>query len=163
MGFIDNDRVVGEKQRVVMDLHEEDPIGHNLHKGIARGPVVKTDLVADRPSELFPISSAIRRATVVAAMRLGWVQRSGLPARGPLPDTSSGSVWSSRAGFSGHDNDGMFPDGGNDILPSLQDRQGRRIENPGRQARRVAIFFIVPSDLVKGLPFHYVHMWTGKQ
>ena len=142
VGLVDNDRVVGAKQRIVMDLHQEDPIGHNLQKGIARGPVVEADLVTDRPADLFPhlfgdpTGDGGRRDP----SRLGTADQASEPATrfqahlrdlGGLPG----------ACLPGDDDDGMSPDGGDDILLSLQDRQGRRIGNPGKTGAARFHFF----------------------
>ena len=72
--LVEDDRVVAAEERVALDLGEEDAVGHELHVRARRRAVLEADLVADLGARAaLPSSLATRAATLVAAMRRGWV------------------------------------------------------------------------------------------
>ena len=142
VGLVDNDRVVGAKQRIVMGFHEQDPVGHNLQEGIVRGPVVEADLVTDRPADLFPhlFGDPAGDGSRRDPPRLGTADQPCEPSTGfqaHLRDLGG----LPGAGLPGDDDDGMPPDGSDDITLSLQDRQGWRIDNPREMGAARFTFF----------------------
>ena len=74
MGLVHDEGVVGGQGRIPLGFGQQDAVGHDLDMGVSGGPVGKSDLIADEAPGRSPSSSAIRRATVVAAIRRGWVQ-----------------------------------------------------------------------------------------
>ncbi len=52
MRLVDDDRVVALEQAVVLDLGEQDAVGHHLHERPVARVVGEAHLVADRPAEL---------------------------------------------------------------------------------------------------------------
>ena len=51
MRLVDDDRVVISQQRVGLRLGQQDAVGHQLHAGAGRQPVVEAHLVADHIAE----------------------------------------------------------------------------------------------------------------
>jgi hypothetical protein len=72
--LVDDQRVVLAEEAVGLGLREQDPVGHQLDHGAVGGLVAEPDLASrrSRPASC-PASSAMRAATVRAAMRRGWV------------------------------------------------------------------------------------------
>ncbi len=140
--LVDDDRVVSAKEGIVLRLHEEDPVGHDLKEGVAGGPVVEADLIADRTADLLshlfgnPPGDGGRRDPP----RLSAADQTGEPATrlqahlrdlGRLPG----------AGLAGDNDHGMFPDRRHYLLPALHDRQGRGIDDPGETSAAGGRFF----------------------
>ena len=50
--LVDDQRVVPAQHPVVLDLGQQDAVGHHLDRGVLAGPVGEPDLVADRAAEL---------------------------------------------------------------------------------------------------------------
>jgi hypothetical protein len=51
VGLVDDDRVVAAQQPVVLDLGEQQPVGHEPDEGVIRGAVGEAHGVADRVAE----------------------------------------------------------------------------------------------------------------
>ena len=119
-----------------------------LKKASARGCVVETDLVADRPADLFaqlfgdpPGDGGRRDPPGLRAADQPRQPPAGLEAHlrdlGGLPG----------ARLAGDDDDVVSPDRRHDGILPLQDRQGRGIDDAGQTRRRSAIIFFMASDL----------------
>ena len=73
VGLVEDDRVVLAQQPVVGDLGQQDAVGHELDQRVVGHVVAEPHLVADDPPSGVSSSSAIRSATLRAAIRRGWV------------------------------------------------------------------------------------------
>ena len=75
--LVDDQGVVRREQPVVLELGQQDAVGHQLDQRVLAGPVGEPHLVADGAARLTETraasSSAIRSATLRAAIRRGWV------------------------------------------------------------------------------------------
>ena len=130
MGLVDDDRVVAPEQRVAVDLGEHDPVGHELHVGRRRRPVVEADLVTDVGAEHAP---ELRRdaggdARGGEAARLGDANLSLEPAphgEGDLRELRR----LPRAGRPGDDDHRVLVDGEGDVGDARRDGElGRKRE-----------------------------------
>ncbi len=73
MRFVNNDGVVLHQQAVLLDLCQQDTVGHQLDHRVITDVIAETHFVTDATARLRFSSSAIRFATVRAASRRGWV------------------------------------------------------------------------------------------
>ena len=128
--------------------------------------VGEPDLVADRarPSSV-PSSSAIRSATVRAAIRRGWVWPI-MPAHAAAElQADLGDLGGlARAGLAGDDHDLVVADRGGDVVAALADRQlgrvlrapartrGERPSGPDRCGSRPRSDRVRPADRPSGCP-----------
>ncbi len=71
--FVNNDGVVLHQQAVLLDLRQQDTVGHQLDHRVITDVIAETHFVTDATARLRFSSSAIRFATVRAASRRGWV------------------------------------------------------------------------------------------
>ena len=131
--LVDDDRVVGGKPRIVLGLHEEDPVGHDLEEGIPRGCVVETDLVADRMAEIFAQlfgdpPGDCRRSDPPG---LRAADQSRQPAAG-LDAHFRDLGGLSGARLAGDDDDLVPPDRIHDGLFPLKNRQGLGVDDAGQ-------------------------------
>ena len=133
--LVDDDRVVGGEQWIVLGLHEEDPVGHDLEEGVPRGCVVEADLVADRTAELFaqlfgdpPGDGGRSDPPGLRAADQSRQPAAGLDAHFRDLGGLSG------ARLAGDDDDVVSPDRLHDVLLPLENRQGRGIDDPGQMS-----------------------------
>lgn len=73
MRFVNNDSVVLHQQAVLLDLRQQDTVGHQLDHRVITYVIAETHFVTDATAGSVFSSSAIRFATVLAARRRGWV------------------------------------------------------------------------------------------
>ena len=126
--LVDDDRVVAAQQPVVLDLGEQQAVGHQPHERVLARAVVEAHRVADRLAERTSSSSAIRSATVRAASRRGCVWRDrAAHAAAELEAELRQLGRLARAGLAGDDDDLVVADRLEQVLAARADRQLRRI------------------------------------
>ena len=121
--LVDDERVVLAQHPVALDLGQQDAVGHQLDQACASLDLVgEAHLVADgRRRASVPSSSAIRSATVRAAIRRGWV----CPIR---PRDAAAELEAdlrqlgglAGAGLAGHDHHLVVADRGGDVVAALR-------------------------------------------
>ncbi len=122
--LVDDDRVVAAQVAVALQLGEQDAVGHHLDPvPLAVRSVNRTAKPTSAPSST-PHSSAIRAASVRAAMRRGWVWpiiAGAAPARRQRDLGQLGGL--ARAGLAGDDDDLVVAQRRGDRLDVRGDRQ----------------------------------------
>ncbi len=134
VGLVDDDRLVAAEVRVVAGLGEQDAVGHQLDRGLAREPVLEAHLeahhVAQRGLQLF--GDALGHGTGGDAARLCVADEAatlaGLGVDPPAPHGKCdlGQLRGlARAGFAADDDDLVFADGCLDLVAAR--RHGQRV------------------------------------
>ena len=127
MGFIDDDRVVAVQKPVMLDLRQQDAVGHHLYPGLLRSVVGKANLIPDLLAGLLSdfLGNAGRHAACGNSARLGMTNQP--------PDTPAAVHTDFRdlcgftgTGFPGNDYHLMVFDGLPDIVHPLGNRQTLR-------------------------------------
>ena len=122
--LVDDDRVVGAKEAVVLGFRQQDAVGHQLDVAVRAGMVGKAHLVADDLAEraLQFLRDARGHGAGGDAARLGVADQAGDAAPEFQADFRQlGGL--ARAGFAADDDHLVGGDGGGDILAPARDRQ----------------------------------------
>jgi hypothetical protein len=129
--LVDDDRVVAAELAIVVDLVQEDAVGHHLDaRGLAR-PIGEAHLVADEVAELDAqlLGDALRDGPRGDATRLR--------VRDPLATKLEADLRQlgrlARSGRAGHDHDLVVPDGARDLLALPRDGQVRGVGDHGER------------------------------
>jgi len=126
VGFVDDERVVLPKERIISCFCQEHPVRHELYPSrFAIRAVFEANLVTDLPAQLH--FQLFRDAT----RHRGRGNSTGLGAADPFSLLSSSHFQDdfrklgglSRSGVTAHDHDGMTFQARPDIIPSSRDRQ----------------------------------------
>ena len=124
VGFVDDDGIVGAQHRVVLDLIEQDAIGHDLDRGIVARLVGEANLGADFVSvgdaELF--SNTLCDGESSDTARLCAADQAVLPAAGVDEEFRDLSGLTGSC-FTRDDDDLVVLDRANDLLPSCMNRE----------------------------------------
>ena len=150
VGLVDDQGVVGREHPVVLQLVEQDAVGHQLDQGVRARLVGEPDLVAHGAAELGaellgdplgdasrgdPAGLGVTDQTVHATTEL----EADLGKLGGLP----------RPGLAGDDHDLVVPDGGGDVLAPLGDGEVRRVVD--RRHQRLAGLDLLGGEPVASL------------
>ena len=122
VGLVDDDRVVAAQPPVVVDLGEQNAVGHDLDPGPPGGPAREAHLVADGVPQTHAhlVGEALGDGAGGDAPRLGVADAA--PAQ---PQADLGKLGGlPRAGLAGHDDDLVVPDEPGDLVGVGADRQG---------------------------------------
>jgi hypothetical protein len=130
--LVDDHRVVAAQHRVVADLGQQQPVGHEPHERVARRAVGEADRVADRLAD--PDAELVGDALGDRA--------SGQPARLRVGDRAAHAAPEleadlrqlrrlARAGLAGDDHDLVACDRGEQVVATCADRQLRRVADGG--------------------------------
>ncbi|CCK14563.1 putative periplasmic protein kinase ArgK and related GTPases of G3E family [Cronobacter universalis NCTC 9529] len=135
--LIDNDGVVLHQQTVLLDLRQQDPVGHQLDHGVVADVIAKANFITDATARLGLqfFGDAVRDGTRREATRLGVADKPFYPAPQLHTDFRQLGRFPG-AGLPRHDHHLVVAHGVENILFLLADRQVFRIRN-GR-ARRFA-------------------------
>ena len=122
MRFVDNNRVVGLEEWVVLNLVEQDAVGHDLDRGVVSRLVGEADFGADfvavGHAELF--GDTLRDREGGDAARLGATDQAVLAIAGIDEELGDLSGFA-RAGLTRDHDDLVVLDGTNDLLPPCMD------------------------------------------
>jgi hypothetical protein len=130
--LVDDQCVVSAEHPVVLDLGQQDAVGHHLDRGVLGGPVGEPDLVADRGAQL---DAQLRGDPLGDGT-------GGDPARLGVPDRAADAAAEleadlrqlgglARAGLAGDHDDLVVPDRGQDVVLAGGDRQLGRVAHRG--------------------------------
>ena len=125
MRLVDDDRVVAAQQPVALDLGQQQAVGHQPHERVLARAVVEAHRVADGVAERRrPSSSAMRSATVRAAIRRGWVWPIAAADAAPELEADLRQLRGlARARLAGDDDDLVVADRGEQVVAPRADRQ----------------------------------------
>ena len=132
--LVDDDRVVGAQQRIILRLGQQDAVGHQLDRRPGRHRVVEPDLIPDRLAQ--------RRAQLLcdplgrgggrnpAGLGVADQPAAGLALACRAPPDRQGDLWQlgglARAGFAGNDDDLVGLQCPGDLFAPCRDGQGLR-------------------------------------
>ena len=139
MRLVDDHRVVAAQQRVVVDLGQQQAVGHEPHERVLRAAVAEAYGVADRPAErhLQLVRDPLGDRAGGEPARLGVGDRAA-DAAAELQAELGDLRRLARARLARDDHDLVVADRLQQVLAAPADRQLGRIDTAGTAARRLA-------------------------